>query len=177
MSRAKASWLLKNVRMSRVGTHLGRSGGHKGHKDDNEPQEPNIREIRRIVGLAPRIIRILGMFMTRVGHMRQEPRIHDHTCFTCVCGLRIRITLNFNEKSQFYASQRTIFFENGGFMLARAPFFGAEGGEVPRRGKGLVRVGFFTFSRKGVPALRRERIFRKSAERPRGKLKSSQVRL
>ena len=77
------------------GKHLGRSGGHKGHKDDNEPQEPNIRKIQRIMGPVPRIVRILRMFMTRVGHMRQEPRIHDHTCFTYVCGLRIGITLSF----------------------------------------------------------------------------------
>ena len=99
MSRARASCLLKSLRMSRVGTHLGRSGGHKGHKDDNEPQEPNIRKIERIMGLVPKIIRILGMFMTRVGHMRQEPRIHDHTYFTYVCGLRIPRTsaLNDNE--------------------------------------------------------------------------------
>ena len=79
MSRGRASCLLKNVRISRVGKHLGRSG-----KDDNEPQEPNIRKIRRIMGPVPRIIRILSMFMTRVGHMRQEPRSHDHTCFTRV---------------------------------------------------------------------------------------------
>ena len=98
MSRARASFLLKNVRMSRVGTHLGRSGGHKGHKDNNEPQEPNIRKIQRIMGPVPRIIRILGMFMTRVGHMRQEPRIHDHTFFMCVRGLRIRRTLSVNRK-------------------------------------------------------------------------------
>ena len=80
------------------GKHLGRSGGHKGHKDDNEPQEPNIRKIQRIMGPVPRIIRILRMFMTRVGHMRQEPRIHDHTYFTYVCGLRIRITQMFTKK-------------------------------------------------------------------------------
>ena len=126
MSRARAICLLKNVRMSRAGTHLRRSGGHKGHKDDNEPQEPNIRRIRRIMGSVPRIIRILSMFMTRVGHMRQEPRIHDHTCFTYVCGSRIRRTLNINEKSWFYEGQSTFFFENGGFTRARAPFFGAE---------------------------------------------------
>ena len=62
------------------------------------------------MGPVPRIIRILGTFMTRVGHMRQEPRIHDHTCFTCVCGLRIRSTLNFSEKSRFYEGQSTMFF-------------------------------------------------------------------
>ena len=106
MSRARASFLLKNVRMSRVGTHLRRSGGHKGNKDDNEPQEPNIRRIRRIMGPVPRIIRILGMFMTCVGHMRQEPRIHDPTCFTYVCGSRIRRTLNIFRKSWFYKGQR-----------------------------------------------------------------------
>ena len=118
MSRARASCLLKNVRMSRVGTHLGRSGGHKGHKDDNEPQEPNIRRIRRIMGPGPRIIRILGMFMTRVGHMRQEPRIHDHTCFTYVCGSRIRRTLNISEKSWFYEGQSTFFLK---IVVLRGP--------------------------------------------------------
>ena len=95
MSSARASFLLKHLRMSRVGTHLGRSGGHKGHKDDNEPQEPNMREIRRIMSHVPTIIRILNVFMACVGHMRQEPRIHDPTCFTYVCGSRIRRTLNF----------------------------------------------------------------------------------
>ena len=78
------------------------------------------------MGPVPRIIRILGMFMTRVGHMRSEPRIHDHTCFTYVCGSRIRRTLNCKENMWFYEGQNTICFEKCGFTMADAQFVGAE---------------------------------------------------
>ena len=89
--------------------------------------------------------------------MRQEPRIHDHTCFTYVCGSRIRRTLNISAKSWFYEGQSTFFFENGGFTIVRAQFFGAETGGGPRRWNTLVLV--LPHVHKRVPAPRGEFIF------------------
>ena len=63
------------------------------------------------------------------------------------------------------------------FSALKSPREPPPRGGGPRRGLLLAPVVKHLFSRKSMPALKRQRIFRKWAERPRGKLKSSQVRL
>ena len=115
---------------------------------------------------------VLGATFASLFH--SGPRTRD---IPAKCASPIRLRLDFNENWWFHEGESIMCFENAGFTRASAPVFGAEGGDDPRRVLLLVRVGFFTCSRKGVPAPRRERIFRKWAERPRCKLKSSRARL